>query len=103
MKDTGLSDAEVELIRTVLRQHAHVSRAILFGSRAKGVATPHSDIDLAVCGLDSALKTEALALDLEELPLPYKFDVLDFEALKNEVLREHVERVGIEIYKRVSV
>jgi hypothetical protein len=32
------------------------------------------------------------------LPLIYKFDVLAYNELKNQSLREHIDRVGVEIY-----
>jgi predicted nucleotidyltransferase len=45
----------------------------LFGSRAKGTHSRHSDIDLAVLGKVDALQVEALAAELDELPLPNRF------------------------------
>ena len=62
----------------------------LFGSRAKGCHTPASDIDLALWGVD-ALQAESIAAELDELPLPYRFDVKAFEAIKQVSLREHIE------------
>lgn len=40
----------VEVLRAVLASHAEVSLAILFGSRARGVARADSDVDVAVAG-----------------------------------------------------
>jgi predicted nucleotidyltransferase len=70
----------------------------LFGSRAKGKHTPRSDVDLAVWGDVDAVRAEAIAAELDELPLPYRFEVKPFERIKLRSLREHIERVGIVIY-----
>jgi predicted nucleotidyltransferase len=95
---TGLSEKEKELIQKVLSNHAGVTGAILFGSRAKGVAMASSDVDLALEGLDNPLQAEAIASELEDLPLPYRFDVKALAAIQSPALREHIERVGLRIY-----
>ncbi|MFA6293330.1 MAG: nucleotidyltransferase domain-containing protein [Victivallales bacterium] len=94
----GLSEKEQELIQKLLSQHTEVTGAILFGSRAKGTAMASSDIDLAIEGLESPLQAEAIASELEELPLPYRFDVKALTAIQSPALREHIERVGLRIY-----
>jgi predicted nucleotidyltransferase len=67
----------------------------LFGSRAKRCHTPASDIDLARRGVD-ALQAESIAAELDELPLPYRFDVKAFESIKQHSLRDHIQRRGID-------
>ena len=98
MASTGLSERELALIRGVLARHPGVTGALLFGSRAKGTAAPASDIDLALEGIDDPLRAEAIASELEELPLPYRFDVKALAAIQHQPLREHVARVGVRIY-----
>jgi predicted nucleotidyltransferase len=90
-----LTDRETTLISSVLNQHPEVSQVKLFGSRAKGCHTPASDIDLALWGV-SALQAESIAAELDELPLPYHFDVKAFESIKQDTLREHIQRKGID-------
>lgn len=98
MNETGLTEAEWGLIREVLAAHPDITGAILFGSRAKGTASPASDIDLALEGIDDPLRAEAVAAELEELPLPYRFDVKALAALQSAPLLEHIHRVGILVY-----
>ena len=98
MNETGLTEAEWGLIREVLAAHPDITGAILFGSRAKGTASPASDIDLALEGVDDPLRAEAVAAELEELPLPYRFDVKALAALQSAPLLEHIHRVGILVY-----
>lgn len=96
----GLTEEEIELLRGALYGIRGLSRAWLFGSRAKGSARPNSDIDLAVEGLDSALEVAAAAERLNELPLPYRVDLQAREDIKNRELREHISRVGILLFER---
>lgn len=99
MKPTGLSEDDLLLIQGVLARHPDVTRAILYGSRAKGSPSPTSDIDLALAGTKDALKVEAIASELEDLPLPYRFDVRGLQLLTHAPLLEHILRVGIPIYE----
>lgn len=90
-----LTDREGSLISSVLNQHPEVSQVKLFGPRAKGCHTTASDIDLALWGVD-ALQAESIAAELDELPLPYRFDIKAFESIKQDSLREHIQRMGID-------
>lgn len=98
MNRTGLTEAEWGLIRGVLAAYPDITGAILFGSRAKGTASPASDIDLTLEGVDEPLRAEAVAAELEELPLPYRFDVKALAALQSAPLLDHIRRVGIRVY-----
>jgi predicted nucleotidyltransferase len=95
-----LDDRSLRLIRAILARNPRITRAVLFGSRAKGTATAWSDIDLAVEGIESDLDAEALASELDELPLPIRFDITTIHGIRHAPLREHIARVGIPIYQR---
>lgn len=101
-QQTGLSKSEINLLTSVLRLYPQVQKALIFGSRAKGTAKTNSDIDLAIYGSLSALTLAQLAEDMDELPLPYLFDVKAVALLSNQALLEHIERVGIPIYQPLS-
>jgi predicted nucleotidyltransferase len=94
----GLSERELKLIRAVLGRHPEVSSALLYGSRAKGVARPSSDIDLALLGTSDSFIAARIAGEMDELPLPYRFDVQAYAAIRYPPLREHIDRVGITIF-----
>ncbi len=98
MTEPGLQPSELQLVLSVLRQHPEVHRATLFGSRAKGTHHDRSDVDLALSGELGLLGAEAIAAELEELPLPYCFDVQALEQISFAPLLEHIERVGVVIY-----
>ncbi len=97
MSNIGLSENATDLIKGVLRRHADITGAILYGSRAKGTASPASDIDLALEGITDPLRAAAIASELDELPLPYKFDVRALTAIRSENLLNEIRCSGIRL------
>ncbi len=87
-------------LRDVLARHPCVESAVLFGSRVKGTARPSSDVDLALAGRVSPLELARIAGELEDLPLPLRFDVHALERLTHEGLLDHIARVGVRVYAR---
>lgn len=98
MKPPPLKPAELDMVRSVFRFHPEVTTATLFGSRAKGTHSERSDVDIAVAGDVAPLEAEAIAAELEELPLPYRFEVQPLAHIHHRPLLEHIQRVGIPIY-----
>jgi len=101
--DTGLKETEIIRIVDVLRENQKVGDIILFGSRAKGNYKKGSDIDIAVHS-DNLTVSELLQLksQLDELLLPYKIDVVVYENIQNQALRDHINRVGISVQQLVK-
>jgi predicted nucleotidyltransferase len=99
--NTGLLESDIGLILSVIKKQKRINKVILFGSRAKGSYTPGSDIDLALSGAD--LVTDDLLnilVDLDDLNLPYKIDLIILERIKEKDLLDHICRVGVDIYKK---
>jgi predicted nucleotidyltransferase len=97
-----LAPAEIVMLRSVLRRPQKVTEARLFGSRAKGTHTGRSDVDLALFGDLNHLEGQAVAAKLDDLPLPYKFDVQVFDLIHDKQLREHIQRVGVLLYPHAA-
>lgn len=98
---TGLNEERRAMIRQILGECPRVRSAVLFGSRAKGTSKPASDIDLAVKGAEvSRADVAALWAAFEGSLLPFFVDVVSYEAIRDEALRAHIDRVGILIYTR---
>ncbi|WP_230856088.1 nucleotidyltransferase family protein [Virgibacillus dakarensis] len=98
----GLLKSDNEFILKALRHFDEIDRAVIFGSRAMGNFKKGSDVDIAVQGEKVTRKTVA-DLDFllnEEYPLPYFFDVVHYENIKNDKLVEHIDRVGVEMYRK---
>lgn len=100
MKDIGLAPHEIDWLREVFRRFPAIREVTLYGSRAKGTHRLESDVDLALVGVDEDLQAEAVAEELDELPLPYRFDVKAYDCLTYGPLREHILRVGVSLYRR---
>ena len=84
-------------IRTVLQQYPQISRAVLFGSRAKGTHRDGSDIDLAVIGTGLDHHTMlAIQQQLDDLLLPVSIDLVRLDENTKPELAAHIRRVGID-------
>jgi type I restriction enzyme S subunit len=97
----GLKDIELQKLSEVFASKERIERVVLYGSRAKGNYKPFSDVDITLIGQElthTDLNRTSLAID--DLLLPYQFDISIFRALKNENLIAHIHRVGITIYER---
>ena len=92
---SGLSVADLENVLSVLKKNTKIKQVILFGSRAKGNFRQGSDVDIALKGEGLKLKDILEAsIEIDELLLPYKFDLIIFDRIKEISLIEHIERVG---------
>lgn len=97
----GLSASNGNCILDILSRFSEVQEVVLFGSRAKGNYKPGSDIDLAAKGDITKDVLSALLAAFEGSLLPYFVDVVVYGHLKNEALKEHIDRVGETIYRRL--
>ena len=88
----GLTQKEVKQIKDVLNTN-NISKSIIFGSRAKNTYKNGSEIDLAIIGNEKKISYYLY----EETNLPYFFDIVNLEKIKNPNLKEHIRRVGISI------
>lgn len=95
MINTGLNNSDIKKIQSVLNLHSEIEKAILFGSRAKGNYKPASDIDLTLVGNDLTLTIQQkIENELDDLLLPYKFDISIYHIITSNELVAHIERVG---------
>lgn len=95
MENIGLNDTDIKKIRAVFSLHKEIEQVVLYGSRAKGTYKPASDIDLVLVGDNLNLTIQqAIENELDDLLLPYKFDVSLFHQIENKELVNHIERVG---------
>jgi predicted nucleotidyltransferase len=97
----GIKDEVVEAICKIFRNYPEVERAILYGSRAKGNFKPASDIDLTLEGplLDLTILNR-ISWELDDLLLPYTFDLSIFHHLNNPDILDHIRRVVLVFYSK---
>ena len=97
----GLKDTHRSAIVNLLRSNERVERAVLFGSRARQTFTQGSDVDIALFGESLTITDQArLAAAMEELTVPQRVDLLLYDRVENTSLRKHVQREGVELYRR---
>jgi len=94
----GLKEQIIDGIKHVLMKNPAITRAVIFGSRARGDYKYNSDIDLAVY-CEGKLPS-GLWLDLDEAAGIYKIDVVDMNSPLDERLRQKIEEQGLELYRR---
>lgn len=98
----GLLDRDIKYILQAISKLKEIERAVIFGSRAMGNYKKGSDVDIVVMG-NNITKDTILQLDeyLNEIyPLPYFFDIINYNEISNKKLKEHIDKVGKEIYIR---
>lgn len=96
----GLLEREIVYINKALEKFEEIEKAIIFGSRAMGNYKKGSDVDIAIIG-EKVTNKIIFKLDdyLNEVyPLPYFFDIINYNSLKNEKLIEHIDNEGKVIY-----
>lgn len=97
----GLSDAILAELQQVWLQFPQIEQVKLYGSRAKGNFTARSDIDLAIFGQNINRHTlAAIALTLDDSNIPNMVDIHLYSDIKNPLLRDHIDRVGISLYQK---
>lgn len=96
----GLDDQIIQEINNVLIQFPAIEKVVIYGSRAKGNYKAGSDIDLCLFGkgLDLAF-IHKVELALDDLLLPYSFDVSAYSQLKNQDLISHIDRCGMVLFE----
>ena len=100
--DCGLSESVIRKISDVFKRYPQVEKAVLYGSRAKAAHKTGSDIDLTLHGgTDLTLHVLLrIADDLDDLLLPYTFDLSIFRNISDPDVTDHIRRVGVTMYEK---
>ena len=97
----GLTGRTLSLIAEVLARFPEVEKAVLFGSRAKGIHKSGSDIDLSLEGEALEWRSVGRIYDaLDDLLLPYRFSLIRFDRNLDPDVAAHIERVGVCLFQR---
>ncbi|MEI8085204.1 MAG: nucleotidyltransferase domain-containing protein [Paludibacter sp.] len=95
----GLENSVIEAIEKVLSGFPEVEEAIIYGSRAKGNYKNGSDIDITLKGESLNMTVlNSIVNHLDDLLLPYTFDLSIYKQISNSDLIEHISRVGLIFY-----
>ena len=97
----GLTENTIRRVKNIFVKYGQVEEVILYGSRAKGNYRNGSDIDLVAKGKDLNLSIlHKISHEIDDLLLPYTFDLSIYQHIDNVDLLEHIRRVGKIFYKR---
>ena len=100
MKDNfGLSINTLKALAETLKKFENeIENVIIFGSRAIGNFKRGSDVDIALKGkqldFDKILKIRTILN--QKILSPYKFDIVHYDKINNEQLKQHIDRFGKE-------
>lgn len=98
----GLREQDLTEIIAAIAIYPEIEKACIFGSRAKGTFKSGSDVDVAIFGSGITFDTlSSLHSALEDCSsMPYLFDILAYQNITENALREHIDRVGRVIYEK---
>ena len=99
----GLTENSYTLIINSLTLFPEIETVIIYGSRSMGNHKPGSDIDLALKGekIDASIVKKISTILNEELPIPYYVDVLNYAAISNSDLKNHIDEKGRIFFFRI--
>ena len=101
MNNIGLNEKEISSIKAIFSKYENIDQVILYGSRAKGNFKPASDIVLALLGSNINLsQINEIESEMDELLLPYKFDISIFNSIDNPDLKKQILQIGLLFYKK---
>jgi predicted nucleotidyltransferase len=97
----GLASTIIDRIVSIILSRRPAAKIILFGSRARGDATPTSDIDIAI--VDDAWSRadldEVHSRLEEEVATALKIDLLALHLVSSRDLVERIQREGVVIHE----
>ena len=98
----GIYDNSFSLLLQSFKYFPKIEKAYIFGSRAMGNYKKGSDIDIAIMGKYINFETTARLHGKlnEELPIPYFVDVVNYNTIDAEELKQHILSEGKIIYEK---
>lgn len=97
----GLSNQNLQELRSILASIPHIEEAVIYGSRARGDYKSGSDVDLSLKGRSLTFHDLALLDDkLYYSYIPYFFDTNSYADLTNPDLIANIDKDGKTLYKR---
>jgi predicted nucleotidyltransferase len=97
MDNFGLPKRTIDELIAYFKSKTNVEKVVIFGSRAKGTFHNGSDIDFAIFSKIPDLKISA---ELDDLPTPYKFDVIDYNTLTHIGMKNSIDKDGKLFYQK---
>ena len=100
MPEFGLPDRTLNELREYFATQNNIKKVLIYGSRVNGTYHNGSDIDFAIVGND--VNISRIHSDLDDLPTPYKFDVLDYNSLTQGGMLSSIQNDGKIFYEKIG-
>ncbi len=98
MVEFGLPERTLMELREYFSKQDNIEKVLIYGSRAKGTYHNGSDIDFAIIGKN--INSAKISGELDDLPTPYSFDVLDYNSINHEGMLKSIQNDGKVFYTR---
>ena len=92
----GLPERTINEILDYFKTKSEIEKVVIYGSRAKGTFHNGSDIDFAIWIKNGNISS--IADDLNELQTPFKFDVVNYNSITHQGLKNSIDNDGIIFY-----
>lgn len=97
----GISVECIQMIRSVFEKHSDIQEVYVYGKRAQGEFYIDTPIDLAIShSYESEGEIETLRNELELLDILYEINLIDIDLLRNQQLKDQIERERIPVFIR---
>lgn len=94
----GLPTEAASQVEAILKSDPRIVSVTIYGSRAKGNYRPGSDVDLCLDAPDLDFSSLVSLEDrIDDLYLPWKFDITVRQKVTSQHLLDHIDRVGISL------
>lgn len=100
MNNFGLPTRTINELTEYFKSKENIEKVCIYGSRAKGTCHNGSDIDFAIWFKEDNEEVSKIAGELEDLPTPYKFDVINYKTLTHDGMKNSIDNDGIVFYQR---
>ena len=96
------SDQQLSEMHGIIASYVEIEEAAIFGSRAIDPHKEASDVSIAIKGekADWSLATTLKNRFEDETYLPFSFDVVCYDSIQSEELRQHINKKGQVIYRK---
>ena len=98
--DFGLPQKTILQLKSVFKNHPEITQVKIYGSRARGYYKRGSDIDLAFFSKSEEDLSSNISWELDDLPSPYIFDLVNYNTLNDSPLKEEIDKYGKVLYRK---
>lgn len=101
MSNFGLSENTIQILKSYFSKIPEIKTVKIYGSRAMGNYRKGSDVDFALYGNINKDLVKKVCFEIDELNIPYMFDITDYTTIQNKELKEHIDKYGKLFFERI--